>query len=300
MISATHTHSAPLTIDFYGMQSTDVDYINDIITAISKALVQAKKDSESVVVGFKQTPCPLNLNRMEKKLRRTKTNTFNVNPGVVDESLSVIAFMREDMTLKALLWHYAAHPFTVWPTLVVSADYPGYVAEICKHKLNCFSLFLQGCAGNSNPRVTGGIETSKLFAQKLYSYIEITLMDMQYFMPKTLSIKSEMLKLPLLQSDSIIVPIQLLKSDRWSIIFLPGEQFAETALAIKTQVNSPHITAAYANKDEIGYVPTREYYASHTYEYECFASCLYYMTPMKSPIASDLFVNTVTRIINTD
>lgn len=282
VITATHTHSAPLTIDFYGMQLTDENYIDLIAEAIQQGLHTAKEDMEPVESGFGQTHCPLNINRMMKNSRRADVSTFDVQPGIVDDTLSVIGFRRPDCSLKAILWHYTAHPFTVWPEHVISPDFPGAVAHVCREKLDCFSLFLQGCAGNSNPRITGGADACAIFSGRIFDCIQSCLENLNYSVSEPYAMKNTVVEMPLFKGGHMPLPVQQLLSSQWSITFLPGEQFSETALEIKKRTGPSHITAAYANKGEIGYVPAERYYTTDIYAYECFESCLYYMTPMKA------------------
>ena len=129
VVMTTHTHTAPLTIDFLTKAVPDKSYIDLLVSASNKAVNNAIGNLEPVRYGFAQLGCACNANRLEKG-RRAEVNDMDLEPGLVDDTVSVLAFQRSSGEIKALLWNYAAHPFTMWPGLVISADFPGEVARL--------------------------------------------------------------------------------------------------------------------------------------------------------------------------
>lgn len=282
VVMATHTHTAPLTIDFLGMTVTDKSYIDLLSSASREAVQNAIDNMEPVRYGFAQFACGCNVNRLEMG-RRAEVNDIDAEPGLVDDTISVLAFQRSSGEIKAVLWNYAAHPFTMWPEVVISADFPGEVAHLIENdNSGCLPFFLQGCCGNMNPRLNGGKAARDRTAQMLYTSIQRCLETIQWKEMEKLFYSSVETELSLNNGGTIKIPVQQLIGEDWSITFLPGEQFIEISIALKDTLGPNNIISAYCNKDEIGYIPTERYYSEFPYTYECDESYKYYQTPIKS------------------
>ena len=73
--------------------------------------------------------------------------------GPIDPEVGVLALRRRSGRLLALLLNYGCHPVHVFPSLLVSADWPGAWAEEVRRRLghDCLPIVLNGPCGNVNP-----------------------------------------------------------------------------------------------------------------------------------------------------
>ncbi len=73
--------------------------------------------------------------------------------GPIDPELGVMAVRTDDLRLPAVLVNYACHPVHFFPSLTVSADWPGALsAELMgSHGRGCVPIIVNGACGNINP-----------------------------------------------------------------------------------------------------------------------------------------------------
>ncbi len=297
VLAASHTHTAPLTMYFKYCPKPDAEYLGWLRQQSLEAARQAMDDLTDVEYGFGQGSCPCNINRIERG-RIVEVNDIHAAPGLVDDTLGVLALRRPGGAIKAIVWNYACHPLTmcrVRPTNadgqtpaaashrrddtgsnVISADYPGAVArELALHYPGALPVFLQGCAGNMNPRIHGGVGARDQLGARLAAAIAAIVTGLKWSQARVLGVRSVTGRLATL-GGLVAAPLQGLTLDDVGAVFLPGEQFAETGLELRRRLGPRRIIAAYCNKVEVGYVPTRRYLTDFPHEYECEKSCVVY------------------------
>jgi neutral ceramidase len=73
--------------------------------------------------------------------------------GPIDPELGVVCLREDTLRFAAMLLSYTCHPVNVFPRPVISADWPGALAnELCQtYGADCVPLVLNGACGNVNP-----------------------------------------------------------------------------------------------------------------------------------------------------
>jgi len=150
MISATHTHSGPGTVDMLSNRNdkivppADKEYIELLIQKTSAVIIQAHKN---------KTECELALTTADGKdvggNRREKG-------GPADPEVPLIILRkRQDKQIYALLSVYCMHPTVLHEdSELYSSDFPGYTREYLQNKIgnDLIYLYHTGPEGNQSPR----------------------------------------------------------------------------------------------------------------------------------------------------
>ncbi|TAH64428.1 MAG: hypothetical protein EWM47_12610 [Anaerolineaceae bacterium] len=160
-ISATHTHSGPMTTGLFG-KNQESDYIGFLHTQTIDSIVEAVRNMISCKIGFGKTE----INNFAFNARylmangKVETHPFKydkaiIGPdGLVDDELSLIYFYDEEENLLGGILNYANHPQILErqdPT--ISADFPGEIEKYILDKQNrdAVILFINGTCGDICP-----------------------------------------------------------------------------------------------------------------------------------------------------
>jgi len=157
MISCSHTHSGPASMQLGGIADRDELYVKMLNRKITGAISAAKRQLQPAVIGFGREPVRCGNNRRE----RTPDGkmVLGVNPsGKVAPYVNVMKVAGTDGTPIAVLFNHAAHAVALrGNNLLVSADYPGFAARLLKKAKgdSLVPMFAQGCCGDINCRYFG-------------------------------------------------------------------------------------------------------------------------------------------------
>ena len=150
-VTATHTHAAPAATPFRGCRIDD-RYIRFAVDRIVQAARQAVGEMTEATVGYARFCCDLNVNRTERGAISDRAQPS----GTVDSNVSLVRIDRATNGPAAILINYAMHPVTLRANnLHVSADYPGVTCATVAEEVDAVVGFLQGCAGDLNPKKWG-------------------------------------------------------------------------------------------------------------------------------------------------
>ncbi len=139
ILSATHTHSGPVTLQDAYLGETDATYLSGLINNIAGAIYQANQNLEPVSLFVGEGDC-----RSVGKNRRQKN-------GPTDSQVLVLRFQGAKGP-KALLVNYACHPVVLGPdNLLVTADYPFYMVNALEQVYpGTQVMFVNGATGDVN------------------------------------------------------------------------------------------------------------------------------------------------------
>jgi neutral ceramidase len=159
-INTSHTHAVPSPPGWheYADELSAVDlatidsyyaFVGDQIVA---AAVQAATNSRPARYGVAQGSAQIGVNRRE--VLADGTLVLGENPeGVTDPTVTVVRFDSVTGSPIAAMLHYACHPDVLGPkSRLISPDYVGAAREVLETVARCPVLFLQGAAGNIDPR----------------------------------------------------------------------------------------------------------------------------------------------------
>ncbi len=215
MISATHTHTGPVTT---GLLAGEIDstYIEILVKKIASSIAMAKKNLKeaNVKVGKGEEQNLVFNRRYVMKDGSVKTNPGKLNPdiirpaGPVDPDILVILLEDDIKNPIALLINYANHVDTIGGT-GISADYPGILSRTLKRFLGDIPvLFLTGAEGDinhinvmdSNPQA--GYEEAKRIGITLAGEVLKILVKLSLINGR-LGIKSSFLNVPVRKPDQV-------------------------------------------------------------------------------------------------
>ncbi|MBC7319854.1 neutral/alkaline non-lysosomal ceramidase N-terminal domain-containing protein [bacterium] len=157
MISATHTHTGPVTT---GLLAGEIDssYIDVMARKVATCITMAKKGLQETIVRVgreKESSIVFN-RRYVMKDGSVITNPGKLNPdivktaGPIDPEVLLVLLEKKPGYPIAFIINYANHVDTIGGT-GISSDYPGVIARFFKEYLgNIPILFLNGAEGDIN------------------------------------------------------------------------------------------------------------------------------------------------------
>lgn len=160
LLHASHTHSAPQTAAgmLPSLGAVDAAYLSRLHTTVLDGVGHALVARRPVAVQRYRGRCDLAVcrrgrDRASGQVREEPTPCAEHAAG---QDLTVLVFRADGGDPVGVLVHYACHP-VVHAGPAVSADFPGgAVAELERTAGGALVGFLQGCAGDLNPRLIAG------------------------------------------------------------------------------------------------------------------------------------------------
>ena len=150
MFTTTHTHSGPwsstpLASDIAEGMDNDPTYIAQLLPLVEECIAEARANTFDAKIATGIGHCGkeqgVGGNRREKN-------------GLQDDSVNVICVKDMNDTVRGILLNYALHPtFLHAESLVVSADYPGYIRRFLNFAFpEAIFMFAQGTSGDQSSR----------------------------------------------------------------------------------------------------------------------------------------------------
>jgi hypothetical protein len=168
-INFSHTHFAPVVQDWFTWQEAnqhpDSSFLystikNGILTAVDNAL----KNISPAEISFGRGTTDIGYNRSLKD-----------HPELYDSAVDVIKVIYTEKKAESYLFMAACHPvFSTAGTLhyTISANYPGVARKLVEERTRTTgSLFLQGTAGDINPRDNGEYITGEKLANEVIAVL---------------------------------------------------------------------------------------------------------------------------------
>ena len=281
-ICATHTHSAPDIIGFFG--GTFDSYIRmkyigmlreKIIESVLDALKNMKEAQGYVAVGRVEN---MTVNRRRKG-------------GEVDNSLTVLQFSSDDENIATVI-NFASHPTITDAGTKISADFPGFLCNKVEEELGGVSIFLNGAQGDVEPLVQREGERAAIYGiaheygERLAECVVNILGSKTSLEEGRLRVYSGSLKIPLgnpnlkqMFTEGVVrrftvrvrnflgveTEVSIVDLSGVLAIMLPGEIFARTGLELKSKVQGNCIVVCPVN-DMLGYFVPEDEYNERLYE----------------------------------
>lgn len=173
-IAATHTHSGPASMHTIGIGDRDEAWMEGCLRVIIATAVQAwqRRQPGSLRLGIGETDIGVN--------RRGKIRQGSIHPapdprGTVDRTLTVLWMeLQQSGTATLMVFHCGCHPTVLGAdNRRVSADFPGATHRFLKAMLgeHADALFLNGAAGNVNPKWMGDYSQMQRTGRRLAEQI---------------------------------------------------------------------------------------------------------------------------------
>ena len=161
LFCCTHTHGAPAVQHLRGCGTPSAEYVQIMLREAVRCVREAAGRMQECEILLASGSCDLNVNR-----RRPGGSgiTLAANPeGPRDPEVTVLqARKRGGGEIIGTIFNYACHAVTLGgENRLVTGDWPGEVCRRLEEGSNGVALFLQGCCGDLNPRIRGGLSEMK-------------------------------------------------------------------------------------------------------------------------------------------
>ncbi|GEO04768.1 hypothetical protein AAE02nite_24320 [Adhaeribacter aerolatus] len=316
LINASHTHFAPVTQLWatWGPQNQvpDSSYLNLVVKpAILKAAEKALDNLAPADIYFGRGKTAIGRNRSNKNLETP-----------YDDDVDVLKVESKDGKNNYVLVLAGCHPVFVKPgrqNYTISSNYPGYMRDMLERsQKNTTALFIQGCAGDINPRDNQPDVTGHKLAQDAMQVLNHKMTFLQggisFYMDtlqapatpwsreKIVAFRQENLKEPgnidmeknvrwadlmLQKLDKGTMPnhmpvyIQTINIGNWKMVGLSREVVTEYSLGIKAIWPDKLVSVAGYCNDVASYLPVERHI--RTGVYEGYNSFLWYGQPSAFP-----------------
>ncbi len=204
LINCSHTHSGPAVGELAPscMGRPDPTYLDLAIRKAATAVKLACDNLTQAQLRFGTALCSIGINRRQRTA--DGRTVIGQNPeGPTDPMVKVL--VAEVNGFHCLLFSYACHPVVLGPdNYAVSADYVHFARQAVEDFFGgqAVALFLQGCAGNINPRERGTKEIAQRLGQELGASVVQAALKAEPLEGNTLEGITGVLKLPLLPPPS--------------------------------------------------------------------------------------------------
>jgi neutral ceramidase len=193
LLNSSHTHTGPI-VCVYGLRKKgwkcecesglierlgleiDEAYVYKVLESALKAVGESLNDLETARLFLTKGSCTLSVNRRKPLKEDPRKVTFAPNPqGPTDYDVPILKVVRDDGSVKAILFSYACHPTAIGGYLL-GGDYPSFAQKFIEEEFEgAIALFLQGCGGDQKPRNVdaeghfkfGPIEVVECFGRQL-------------------------------------------------------------------------------------------------------------------------------------
>jgi len=290
MITATHTHSGPATVELRDVDLSDLErtYNDELVEKLAGLIASAETDLQPArfEVAWAEAP-KLGSNRRVRLQDGTWTNEWRDpdgrHTGYFDASVLIVAVRRSDGRPDALLVNYGCHPVVLGrASTVISADYVGYLKDALETTgATKTAMFALAAAANINPRVctTVGSDQPRAMGEQLARIVVDALERLEpvaslpvaaavwpWNLTRTRPAASGADRPGRRIGDVIETEIQALRAGDLGIVAIPGELFSEYAAKLRAESPTPHTIIASLANDYIGYLPTNEALEQGAYE----------------------------------
>jgi len=311
MVSATHNHAGPAVLTV-GDAQQEPAYTETFIQKAVQVFGQALENLEEAEIGLNST---FEFRVAHNRRVRMRSGivvchgTFRTADalcleGVTDPEVAVLAARKKSGRLLGVLVNFACHPTHHGGGNIVSAGFPGVLAQAMKERGCPVTLFVNGTQGNlhtANPAANGAGCSMEEAGRLLAEDVGCALKTMKYRKRLKLNCTHRTVKLPYrkVTKDEIngtvkgaqrfvdpkvydrtmpgllakikakkhqLAEVQAFGLDGYAFVSLPGEVFVEIGLKIKEGAYPAHALVAGLANGMVGYVPHREAYARGGYE----------------------------------
>lgn len=282
VITCTHTHNAPETISLTDLYTTEAykDWLKEARQNLAQAIVEAVKNVRPCIItygteqlkGFSlQRRIPSDAGViMSDSIQPIAQTLMDREP--VDHRVNVLSFKTPEGEAIATIVHAICHPVHEMCIPQISSDFPGELCNLLDQHPDCgLSLFLNGAAGDINPpTVSMGGTYAFEHGAALADLVHKTATNTSAISSGIFSFVHHALELPTRaryeNQHNHIAYINVLRLGHVAVVFLPGEIFVETSLAIEHASPFEKTIVVGFSESSIGYVPTLKVFAEGGYE----------------------------------
>jgi neutral ceramidase len=284
VITCTHTHNSPESVgvtDLYRTRQFQ-RWLDELRRRISRVLTEANAASRECTISLAATE----LNRfslqrrvpteagvvMSDSLQPIAPELFRRKP--IDRRVRSIQVIGVDGSSIATCVHAVCHPVHEMCLPQVSPDFPGEMCRVLQGRADTgIPIFFNGAAGDINPpTVSGGGRTAALHGRALAKAVMASVPHNHAVQAENVRFVRRTIPLPMRSANGrparrlCNAHFSALRLGDLAIIFLPGEIFSETALAVEAASPFAKTLVVGFSESSIGYVPPRHLFEEGGYE----------------------------------
>lgn len=303
MLNVSHSHFTPVSKLWFAFGESgypDQRYLDLIKERIVKSVGDALETQKASKIFFSRTTSNIGFNR-----------SLHGEDALYDPSVDIIRIIPDNGSTGTILFSAAFHP--VFPNqgkerYTISANIVGSARETIENETGFNSIFLQGCAGDTNPLFQDHISTGKKLAHDVINSLEnsttsvtgkitfeLDSITIPLQIPERIDIEDlkkenenrsgdvgaeknvrwanymlENYDESIAQKESFVY-IQTFDIGNWKIIGLSQEPVAEYALKIKELWKDKLVTPLGYTNEVSSYLPSTRHVENQTYEgYDSF------------------------------
>ena len=311
MLGCVHNHAAP----YPGKPNDGTKWYENFRSNIVKAAEDAVADLEPVKIGGGFGTSHIAMNRRKKmddvvsyltfdennssqSYGKYKTNNpvkireiagvyrLGANPGgSIDDKVGIMRIDKLSGQPKAVLINYACHGTSLGGrNNKISPEWNGYMLQYMEKEVpGITGIFIQGAAGDINPRFVGGLDgykdNLKSTANLGYEIGEEVLkvfntITTKYAIDPQIKIIHDSIVCPLkydyvvrnFRNTTVDVPTTAIKLDEFEWVTFPGEAFHAIGQVVKASTHARYpFFFGYCN-GSLGYLPTQKAFSEGGYE----------------------------------
>jgi len=283
ILTYTHTHSAPESVALSPLYRTAEyrSWLSRVQHAIREAIAQATGTLKPCTVTFARAE--LQGFSLQRRIPRKEGIIMSdaVQPiseelmkrGPVDRRVHTIRWQGLEGEDIATLVHAICHPVHEMCLPHISSEFPGEMClELEASGEHGVPLFLNGAAGDTNPpTVSMGPYFARQHGQALARTARMRdgarSADVRIFRFAHKEVQLHARKeADVANQGDALARLSAIRIGSLAILFLPGEPFVETALAIERSSPFEHTVIAGFGENNIGYIPTEAAFEQGGYE----------------------------------
>jgi neutral ceramidase len=284
VISCTHSHNAPESVAITDLYKTAPfrAWITELEQKVAAAISEAAANSRpcSVAIGATELTGYSLQRRILTEAGIIMSDSVQpispelMNRGPVDRRVHSVQFLAADGTAIATIVHAICHPVHEMCMPHISPDFPGELCEALDTTwANGLTLFLNGAAGDTNPpTVSCGPDDARRHGLALADTVKGLAGKLQTIAQPSLAFAHREILLPtqsvesVANADGCVARLSAIRVGSLAFVFLPGEPFIETALAMEAASPFEHTIVAGFSDSSIGYVPPQHAFVEGGYE----------------------------------
>ncbi|RZM26852.1 MAG: hypothetical protein EOO88_15485 [Pedobacter sp.] len=282
VITCTHTHNAPETISLTDLYKKDQfhTWLNDVKAKLKIAISSAISDScfctishgVDQLTGFslqRRIPSEKGI-IMSDSIQPIAEELMNREP--VDHRVHTLQINSLDGHAVATIVQATCHPVHEMCLPHISPDFPGELCNALDQSLGSgMSMFLNGAAADTNPpTVSMGEAYAHEHGLALANVVQQIVKKATPIDPPVLAFVHKVIKFDIRLHEEDFsnhtAYINILSLGHLALVFLPGEIFVETGLAIEAASPFEKTIIVGFSESSIGYVPSLKIFSEGGYE----------------------------------
>ncbi len=273
-VTSSHSHSSPGYFALHagdqpagwwgGITDEETDHAAAACRLIAGAVYEANLKLQDAEIGFGEGRCRHNIIRWHRtadgKMMYTPHHRDELEPNLPPLDDIFIMHVRHRGSAQPLATYYTNHAHAICVCLqsdLISADYPGFVAEVVESKLGGLCMFAPGAIGDQHPRdFDRGYDAARQMGYQIADEVLAAVAQMRYSSDVQIRTVRSPAVLPNADAKGTALrtrtELSALAINGVAFSFWPGEPFGMISTALQRE--SPfNRTVLVANTDDFKY-----------------------------------------------